>query len=93
VSFKEVMDAVRNRIKRAAHVPLSLRNRSHDSNRGLVDETDQIENAVVAYNFEADPLFLEASGERFSRPEMRRGITDFNGMGDSVGGIILMRQR
>ncbi|MGQ4827599.1 efflux RND transporter permease subunit, partial [Enterococcus faecalis] len=25
-------------------------------------------------------------------PEMRRGLTDFNGAGDTVGGIIVMRQ-
>lgn len=61
--------------------------------RGLVDKIEDIENAVVAYNPRSRaPILVKQVASVSVGPEMRRGITDFNGMGDTVGGIIVMRQ-
>lgn len=61
--------------------------------RGLVDKIDDIENAVVTLNPRSRaPILVRQVATVSVGPEMRRGITDFNGLGDTVGGIIVMRQ-
>jgi copper/silver efflux system protein len=61
--------------------------------RALVDKVEDIENAVVVYNSRSRaPLLVKQVATVSIGPEMRRGITDFNGMGDTVGGIVVMRQ-
>ncbi len=61
--------------------------------RGLVDKVEDIENAVVTYNPRSRaPILVKQVATVSVGPEMRRGITDFNGLGDTVGGIIVMRQ-
>lgn len=61
--------------------------------RSLVDKVEDIENAVVALNPRSRaPILVRQVATVSVGPEMRRGITDFNGMGDAVGGIIVMRQ-
>lgn len=61
--------------------------------RGLVDKVEDIENAVVNYNPRSRaPILVKQVATVSVGPEMRRGITDFNGLGDTVGGIIVMRQ-
>ncbi|WP_369122592.1 efflux RND transporter permease subunit, partial [Clostridioides difficile] len=54
---------------------------------------EDIENAVVTYNPRTRaPILVKQVSTVSVGPEMRRGITDFNGLGDTVGGIIVMRQ-
>lgn len=61
--------------------------------RGLIDKIEDIENAVVTYNPRSRaPILVKQVATVSVGPEMRRGITDFNGLGDTVGGIIVMRQ-
>ncbi len=61
--------------------------------RGLVDRVEDIEDAVVVLNPRSRaPILVKQVATVSVGPEMRRGITDFNGLGDAVGGIIVMRQ-
>lgn len=61
--------------------------------RALVDKVEDIENAVVMYNPRSRaPIIVKQVATVSVGPEMRRGITDFNGGGDAVGGIVVMRQ-
>ncbi len=61
--------------------------------QGLVDKVEDIEEAVVSYNPRSRaPILIKQVGTVSIGPEMRRGITDFNGLGNAVGGIIVMRQ-
>jgi Cu(I)/Ag(I) efflux system membrane protein CusA/SilA len=61
--------------------------------QGLVDQVEDIEEAVVSYNPRSRaPILIKQVATVSVGPEMRRGITDFNGLGDAVGGIIVMRQ-
>ena len=38
------------------------------------------------------PILVKNIGKVELGPDMRRGVTDFNGLGDTVGGIVIMRQ-
>lgn len=61
--------------------------------QGLVDQVEDIEEAVVSYNPRSRaPILIKQVASVSVGPEMRRGITDFNGLGDAVAGIIVMRQ-
>jgi copper/silver efflux system protein len=61
--------------------------------RALVDKVGDIENAVVVYNSRSRaPILVKQVATVSIGPEMRRGITDFDGLGDAVGGIVVMRQ-
>ena len=60
--------------------------------RGLVNRIEDIENAVVDYSPQSrTPILVKQVATVSLGPEMRRGVTDLNGKGDTVGGIIVMR--
>ncbi len=50
-----------------------------------------IEQVPVGLGKNGIPIFLKDVAHIQLGPEMRRGITDFNGLGDTVGGIVVMR--
>jgi Cu(I)/Ag(I) efflux system membrane protein CusA/SilA len=61
--------------------------------RGYAKNLSDIENIVVAVNRETGtPVLVKHLGQVELGPDMRRGVTDLNGMGDAVGGIVIMRQ-
>lgn len=61
--------------------------------RALVDKVEDIEGAVVSYNTRSRaPILVKQLATVSVGPDMRRGVTDFNGLGDAVGGIVIMRQ-
>jgi len=61
--------------------------------RALVDKIEDIENAVLSYDIKSRaPVLIKQVATVSVGPEMRRGITDFNGSGDAVAGIVIMRQ-
>jgi Cu(I)/Ag(I) efflux system membrane protein CusA/SilA len=59
--------------------------------RGYVKELSEIEQSVVAVGAGGTPVRLgDVATVRFG-PEIRRGAADFNGTGEAVGGIVVMR--
>jgi Cu(I)/Ag(I) efflux system membrane protein CusA/SilA len=61
--------------------------------RALVDKVEDFKNIPVKFPSQAAvPILLHQIAEITVGPEMRRGITDYNGIGNTVGGIIVMRQ-
>ncbi len=94
VTMGEVMNAVRNSNQESGGRTIEFSGaEAMVRSRGLVDKTEDIENAVVAYNPRSRaPIILKQVATVSVGPEMRRGITDFNGLGDTVGGIVVMRQ-
>lgn len=94
VTMSEVMEAVRNSNQESGGRTIEFSGtEAMVRSRGLVDKTEDIENAVVSYNPRSRaPVILKQVATVSVGPEMRRGITDFNGLGDTVGGIIVMRQ-
>ncbi|OGS24694.1 MAG: cation transporter [Elusimicrobia bacterium RIFOXYB2_FULL_48_7] len=59
--------------------------------RGYAKSIDDIENIVVS-NRGGTPVLIKNLAKVVIGPDIRRGIADLNGEGDTVGGIIIMRQ-
>ncbi|MCC6294985.1 MAG: efflux RND transporter permease subunit [Bryobacterales bacterium] len=60
--------------------------------RGYAKSTDDIGNIVLLSNESGVPVRVKDVGDVVLGPDMRRGIADWNGEGDAVSGIIVMRQ-
>jgi Cu(I)/Ag(I) efflux system membrane protein CusA/SilA len=61
--------------------------------KGYVHSKEDIENIVIRANPRTGtPLLVRDVARVTLGPEIRRGVADLNGEGDTVGGIIVMRQ-
>jgi Cu(I)/Ag(I) efflux system membrane protein CusA/SilA len=60
--------------------------------RGYVQSTDDLGKVVVKTNNKGTPVLLRDVATIALGPQIRRGIVDLNGNGDTVGGIVVMRQ-
>jgi Cu(I)/Ag(I) efflux system membrane protein CusA/SilA len=59
---------------------------------GYARSTDDIGNIAVGVNKTTGaPILIKNLGQVTLGPEMRRGVTDLNGKGETVGGIVIMR--
>lgn len=94
ITMSQVMEAVRNSNQESGGRTVEFSGtEAMVRSRGLVDKVEDIENAVVTFNPRSRaPIIVKQVATVSIGPEMRRGITDFNGFGDTVGGIIVMRQ-
>ena len=94
VNMNQVMMAVKNSNQESGGRTIEFSGtEAMVRSRGLVDKVEDIENAVVMYNPRSQaPLLVKQVATVSLGPEMRRGISDLNGWGDTVGGIIVMRQ-
>jgi Cu(I)/Ag(I) efflux system membrane protein CusA/SilA len=94
VTINQVMDAVRNSNQESGGRTVEFSGaEAMVRSRGLVDKLEDVENAVVMLNPRSRaPVLVKQVATVSVGPEQRRGITDFNGFGDTVGGIIVMRQ-
>lgn len=94
LTMSQVLDAVRNSNQESGGRTIEYSGtEAMVRSRALVDKTEDIENAVVSYNPRSRaPVLVKQVASVSVGPEMRRGITDFNGLGDTVGGIVVMRQ-
>jgi Cu(I)/Ag(I) efflux system membrane protein CusA/SilA len=59
--------------------------------RGYLKSVEDIGKIVVKTNEKGTPLTVADIGHVSLGPEIRRGITDLDGKGDAVGGIVVMR--
>lgn len=94
MTMTQVMDAVKNSNQESGGRTIEFSGaEAMVRSRGLVDKVEDIENAVVLYNPRSRaPILVKQVATVSVGPEIRRGITDYNGLGDTVGGIIVMRQ-
>ena len=94
VSMSQVLEAIKNSNQESGGRTIEYSGtEAMVRSRGLVEKVEDIEEAVVSYNPRSRaPILVKQVATVSVGPEMRRGVTDFNGMGDSVGGIIVMRQ-
>lgn len=60
--------------------------------RGYAESTDDIAKIVLAKNESGVPVRVADVGDVTLGPDIRRGVADWNGMGDTVAGIVVMRQ-
>jgi Cu(I)/Ag(I) efflux system membrane protein CusA/SilA len=61
--------------------------------RGYVRDTADLEQVVVKATREGTPVLLRDVATVATGPQLRRGASDFNGWGDAVGGIVVMRHQ
>ncbi|MEI8138776.1 MAG: efflux RND transporter permease subunit [bacterium] len=59
--------------------------------RGYVKSPEDIEKAVVKAGTKGTPVLLRDVASVAMGPQIRRGVSDLNGNGDTVGGIVVMR--
>ncbi len=59
--------------------------------RGYAKSIEDIEQIVVGTDEGGTPILVKNLGHVELGPEMRRGIADLDGQGDTVGGIVIMR--
>lgn len=59
--------------------------------RGYIKSTDDLKKIAVGADEKGTPFLLNNVASVQIGPDMRRGIADLNGKGDTVGGIVIMR--
>jgi Cu(I)/Ag(I) efflux system membrane protein CusA/SilA len=94
ISFQDVMKAVKEsnqetgaRVMEVSGAEYMIRS------RGLVSSLDEVKNSVVFRDIKnAAVIKVKDVAHVTWGPEERRGITDLDGTGDSVGAVVIMRQ-
>ena len=59
--------------------------------RGYIKNPSDLENVVLKTGAGGVPVLLKDVGHVAFGPEIRRGVSDLDGLGDHVGGIVVMR--
>jgi Cu(I)/Ag(I) efflux system membrane protein CusA/SilA len=59
--------------------------------RGYAKSVHDIENIVVGRDMNGVPVLIKNVADVTMGPDIRRGVTDLDGEGDTVGGIVIMR--
>ncbi len=59
--------------------------------RGYLQELEDIESIVVSIDQSGNPIYIRNLAQVTEGPDLRRGVTDWNGLGDTVGGIVILR--
>jgi Cu(I)/Ag(I) efflux system membrane protein CusA/SilA len=59
--------------------------------RGYIKSVEDIENIPVGANGNGTPVFIRDVADVTLGPDMRRGIAELDGKGETVGGIVVMR--
>jgi Cu(I)/Ag(I) efflux system membrane protein CusA/SilA len=59
--------------------------------RGYATSIDDFQNIVVSTSADGAPIRVKDLGEVVEGPDLRRGITDLNGAGEVVSGVVIMR--
>ncbi len=60
--------------------------------RGYAKSISDIESIVVGNGKSGTPILVKSIGRVMLGPDIRRGVADLDGMGDTVGGVVVMRQ-
>ncbi len=60
--------------------------------RGYAKSTEDIAKIVLARSQNGVPIRVQDVGDVTLGPDLRRGVADWNGTGDTVAGIVVMRQ-
>lgn len=60
--------------------------------KGYVKDPSQLENLSLGIGPNGTPIRLADVGSVSIGPNIRRGVSDLNGFGDTVGGVVVMRQ-
>ena len=92
IPMMEVSDAVRNSNVESGGRLIEFSGREYMvRGHGYVKSTSDLEQVVLRTNEFGTPVLLRDVARVERGPEIRRGVADLDGRGDTVGGIIVMR--
>jgi len=93
VSLKELVLALKSIFDEVGGRLLEVNNRDYQI-RGIAkaENIDQVESAVIGYSRDGSPVRIKDIGYIQVGYDLRRGIADFNGIGEVVGGIVVIEQ-
>ncbi len=92
ISVMQVMSALRGANEDAGAMMMELSEREFMvRGLGYLKGIDDIENTVVGSTAGGTPIRVTDVATVQLAPAVRRGIADYNGRGDAVGGIVVMR--
>ena len=60
--------------------------------KGYIKSPEDLENTVIGTDGQGTPILIKNVADVVLGPDIRRGIADLDGEGDTVGGIVIMRQ-
>lgn len=93
LGIQDVIAAVKAGNSDAGGGLIELRGREYMvRGRGYAKTAGDLENIVLAATAEGVPIKIRDVGQVTLGPETRRGVTDLNGAGEAVSGIVVMRQ-
>jgi len=92
VSLDQVMGAIRRSNQDVGGRTLEISEREYYViGLGYVGKKEDIENVTVALKADGTPVRVAEVARVAIGPNIRRGISDFNGKGDAVGSVVVMR--
>lgn len=93
VSIEQVVNAIRESNKDVGGRTLEISEKEHYVRaRGYVKDPKEIEEISLGVGTNGTPVRISDIGTVSIGPNIRRGVSDYNGQGDTVGGVIVMRQ-
>ncbi|MBP7603250.1 MAG: efflux RND transporter permease subunit [Spirochaetes bacterium] len=94
VSLMDVMEAIRNNNNEAGGRLVEFSGREFMVRaRGYVKSADELARVAVKASPGGTPVLLGSVATVTTGPQLRRGVADYNGMGDTVGGIVVIRHK
>ncbi|MBI4432592.1 MAG: efflux RND transporter permease subunit [Candidatus Omnitrophica bacterium] len=92
ISITEVADAVRKGNSEVGGRLIELSGAEYMiRGRGYARSVSDFENIVIRSDAKGTPLLIKDVATVMIGPDIRRGISDLDGEGDAVGGIVIMR--
>ncbi|TDT66930.1 Cu(I)/Ag(I) efflux system membrane protein CusA/SilA [Allofrancisella inopinata] len=92
LSIKQIKTAITNSNQEVGGSVIELAEAEYMvRTNGYLKDIKSIENIPVGIENNGTPVLLKNVATIEIGPEMRRGVVDLNGQGDTVGGIIIMR--
>jgi copper/silver efflux system protein len=92
LSLPEVAEAVRRSNNEVGGRLLEFAGKEYMvRGRGYVRAKEDLDEVVLKTDEKGTPVLVRDVGTVALGPEIRRGVSDLNGLGDTVGGIVVMR--
>jgi Cu(I)/Ag(I) efflux system membrane protein CusA/SilA len=93
ISLEQIIRSIRNSNKDVGGRTLEISEREHYvRGLGYVKDPKEIENIAVGMGPGNTPVRVADVGKVSLGPNIRRGLSDLDGNGDTVGGLVVMRQ-
>ncbi len=92
VSIQQVMEAIRRSNEDVGGSVIEIAGHEHVvRGRGYVQSVQDLEQVPLKVNARGTPVLVRDVGSVALGPDIRRGVADLNGEGDTVGGVVIMR--